>query len=132
MSFWPPAGLNNVAATLDWMRERHIHVTLMGPTGLYDFPLPRLVIIAMRSSSPSILHRHLDGSKTVLDAQMSQLAMAHHADYISLLSLEGLSYPCSLDQGYSWPEISDQEHFNLIGSKIIAAKVRDAYPSFGR
>jgi hypothetical protein len=129
---WKPSALDNVAATLDWMNQNHIHVTLIGPTALYDMPVPRLVISAMRASEPALLWRHLDPSMTILDAQMKDLAQAHHIDYISLLKLECTGVPCSDDPAHTWPELFDQEHFNELGSKLIAMKVRDAYIGFGR
>jgi hypothetical protein len=40
--------------------------------------------------------------------------------------------PCTDNGGSQWPELSDQEHFNELGSKIIASKVRDAHAGFGQ
>ena len=121
---WKTSSLENVAATLDWMKANHIPVTLVGPTALYDAPIPRLVISAMRSSDPSLLRKHMDPSMVDLDAQMKKLASDRAIPYISILQLQCTSAPCP--EG-PWPELSDQEHFNALGAKIIAEKIRETY-----
>jgi hypothetical protein len=125
---WKPSALTNVAATLDWMTQNHIHVTLLGPTAYYDAPVPRLVIGAMQASDRALLWRHLDKSMSILDSQMKDLAKAHHADYISLLPLECNETACP----EKWPEVWDHEHLNELGSQLIAGRIRDAYPGFGQ
>ena len=113
------------------MVQNHIHGTLIGPTALYDSPVPILVISAMRSLDPSLLRRHTNESMKTPDGQMARLAAAHYVDYISLLALQCSDFPCSANAANPWPEIFDQEHFNIEGSNIIARKVRQAYSSFG-
>ena len=121
---WKTSSLENVATTLDWMKANHIPVTLVGPTALYDAPIPRLVIAAMRASDPTLLRRHMDPSMLDLDAQMKKMAVDRGIPYISILQLQCTSAPCA--EG-PWPELSDQEHFNALGAKIIAEKIRDTY-----
>lgn len=124
---WKASSLDNVAATLDWMKANHIAVTLVGPTALYDAPIPRLVISAMRASDPSLLARHMDTSMMALDAQMRKLADDRGIPYISILQLQCTRAPCA---DGPWPELSDQEHFNTRGARIIAEKIRDTYGPF--
>jgi peptidoglycan/LPS O-acetylase OafA/YrhL len=125
---WTPSSLDALAATLDWMNEHRIAVTLLGPTAVYDSPVPRLVISAMRASDPSLLLRHLDMGVADLDARMAELAAAHHITYISLLALECTNTACLAD---GWPEINDGEHFNSAGSTLIARRIRASHPAFG-
>jgi peptidoglycan/LPS O-acetylase OafA/YrhL len=126
---WKNTSLENVAATLDYMKANHIPVTLVGPTALYDAPIPRLVISAMRASDPSLLGRHMDPSMADLDGQMRKLAADHGVPYISLLQLQCTSAPCP---DGPWPELSDQEHFNALGAEIIARKIRDSYETISQ
>lgn len=126
---WKPGTLPALGATLDWLKAHEIPVTLMGPTAVYDAPVPRLVVFAMRARDPGLLTRHLDFSLIDLDAQMARLASDHSVPYISLLNLECVAARCA--DNSEAPEIFDQEHFNVAGSKLMAQKLRTAYPAFG-
>ena len=125
---WSANSMAAVAATLDWMKERHIAVTLVGPTAVYDAPVPRLVIKAMRGNDPAMLERHQDAGMKVLDSQMAQLAASHAVPYISLLGLECTEIACFKR---AWPELFDEEHFNTAGSRLIARGIQKVYPAFG-
>jgi hypothetical protein len=120
---WTAASLENVAATLDWMKQQGVRVTLVGPTLVYDSPVPRLVIAAMRASDPMLPHRHVVSDDIVLDEQMAELAKAHGVEYVSLIKLEQASTA-------QYPQIFDREHFNTRGSLKIISQLRDAYPKF--
>ncbi|HWM70015.1 MAG TPA: acyltransferase family protein [Steroidobacteraceae bacterium] len=120
---WTAASLENVATTLDWMKQQGIRVTLVGPTLVYDSPVPRLVIAAMRASDPMLPHRHVISDDIVLDEQMAELAKAHGVEYVSLIKLEQASTA-------QYPQIFDREHFNTRGSLKIISQLRDVYPKF--
>ena len=123
---WKPALLENVAATLDWMAQRHIHVTLVGPSALYDSPLPRLMVSAMRATDSTLVTRHLNGEMPALDSAMSRLASSRGVDYISLLTLQCAETSCAMSDSSGPPLIFDQEHFTADGSVLIAQRMRDA------
>ena len=122
---WKPSLLDNVAATLQWLKQHDIPVTLVGPSALFDSPLPRLMVSAMRERDPSLLQRHSNGSIPELDRQMAQLARSAGVPYISLLSLQCSSPACTIDSASEVPLIFDQEHFTEEGATLIAAKLRD-------
>jgi peptidoglycan/LPS O-acetylase OafA/YrhL len=124
---WKESALPSLADTLDWLTQHGVTVTLVGPTAVYDSPVPRLVVAAMRAKDPLLLLRHLDRSIDELDTKMASLAAAHHTSYISVLSLECTRPACAAD---GWPEINDPEHFNAAGSRLIGRRIRERYPTF--
>jgi hypothetical protein len=98
-------------------------LTLFGPTLVYDSPVPRLVIAAMRASDPTLPHRHVINDDIILDEQMAELAKARGIEYVSFIELEQAST-------MQYPQIFDREHFNTRGSLEITRQLRDAHPKF--
>jgi hypothetical protein len=82
---WNSDSVQRVADTIDWMKRQHIAVILVGPTLVYDAPVPRLVIAAMRVSDMTLLKRHVAYAEIELDSRMAELAEMHGISYISLV-----------------------------------------------
>ena len=122
---WKSGLLGNVAATLEWLKQRHIPVTLVGPSAVFDAPLPRLLVNAMRSSDPDLLQHHLNAEMPALDLEMAQLARAHGVPYVSLITQQCPQGPqsCSVRDAGGWPLISDREHFTGEGSALMARRL---------
>jgi peptidoglycan/LPS O-acetylase OafA/YrhL len=117
---WKPGLLDNVSATLDWMKEHGIHVTLFGPTALFDSPVPRLLVSALRRSDASLPERHVDSSVWALDAEMSQVARSRGVDYVSMVTLLCPQEACVTHDRDGLPIIFDREHFTAEGSVLAA------------
>ena len=122
---WKPSLLANVSATLDWMKANHIPVILVGPTAVFDSPVPRLMVAALRNRDPALLQRHLEPSMRALDATMAQLAKDHGVEYISLIRLLCPNQSCSVSNSKQLPMIFDQEHYTADGSAFIARRLQD-------
>jgi SGNH domain-containing protein len=105
------------------MTQHNIRATLVGPSAFYDSPVPRLIISAIRESDPNLPQRHLDESMRILDAQMSQLANSHGAEYISLINLMCSAGSCATQGSNALPLIFDREHFTADGSEYVAKKL---------
>jgi hypothetical protein len=119
---WKSDSLEQIGATLDWMKAQRVPVTLVGPTWVYDSPLPRLVITAMRSGDETLPARHLVAGQDVLDTRMAELADKHGVPYVSLLKLEQASTE-------PYPQLFDQEHFNSRGAQALVVRMREVYPT---
>jgi hypothetical protein len=99
-------------------------VTLIGPTVVYDSALPRLLLTADRKKDRAILDEHWDHNLVRFDEQLSALAAAHGAAYVSMLHLLCAGFTCSSEDSQGLPLLYDAEHFTAEGSKIVARKLR--------
>lgn len=118
---WKAGSLNNLAATLQWMTQHNISVTLFGPVPLYDSPVPRLLVSAIHRSDLELPQRHRDESMRALDATMRQLAKSQGVEYFSMIDLFCSSNSCAVQDANGSPFIYDEEHFTAEGS-VFAAK----------
>jgi peptidoglycan/LPS O-acetylase OafA/YrhL len=121
---WKADYAERIAATLDWFRARNIPVTLMGPTVVYDSALPRLLLTADGSNDPNLLDQHWDHTLMQFDDQLSTLAAAHGATYVSMLRLLCSGYSCSSADAQGLPLLYDAEHFTAEGSELVGRKLR--------
>jgi peptidoglycan/LPS O-acetylase OafA/YrhL len=120
---WTAGSMDSVRETLHWMAQRHIHVTVFGPTAVYDSPVPRLLVSAMRLSDPDLPQHHRDEALKALDVQMRALAKSEGADYISMLDLLCTGDSCLLEDDAGLPLIYDGEHFTKGGSVFVAERL---------
>jgi peptidoglycan/LPS O-acetylase OafA/YrhL len=120
---WKPGLLGNLAETLDWMRDHRIPVILIGPSSVYDSPVPRLMVTAVRKSDPHLPQRHVDQSTKELDASMSELAKTQGAPYVSLMDLMCDARTCTYQDIDGLPLIFDREHFTAEGSMLVGQKI---------
>ncbi len=123
---WKAAYLPRIAATLAWLHERGIPVTLVGPTLVFDLPLPRLILTAERNGDPSLPAQNWDHSLLTLDRDMKAVAAANGADYLSILELFCPAGRCELQDARGMPLIFDQEHFTAEGSIMVASALRQS------
>ena len=121
---WKSDYIQRIGATLDWFRDKNIPVTLIGPTVVYDSALPRLLLTADRKKDRAILDEHWDHNLVRFDEQLSALAAAHGAAYVSMLHLLCAGFTCSSEDSQGLPLLYDAEHFTAEGSKIVARKLR--------
>ena len=122
---WRAGSVDNVQATLQWMVQHHIRVTLFGPTVTYDSPVPRLLVSAMRASDPALPQHHRDESLRTLDAQMRMLAQIQGVEYVSMIDLLCSKASCVLEDDSGLPLIYDGEHFTAGGSIFVAERLLD-------
>jgi peptidoglycan/LPS O-acetylase OafA/YrhL len=122
---WRSSSPGNLAPTLGYLRGEGIPVTVIGPTIIYDSPVPRLLVTANRSSDPDFLSKHWDHSLVSLDTKLASVAAEQSANYISMI---GLAQRCmsSLLDAHGTPLVTDQEHFSAEGSVRMARGMRDA------
>lgn len=121
---WRAESLRNLSATLRWMVRHNIRVTLVGPVPVYDSPVPRLMVSALRASDPDLPRHHQDQSMWVLDAHMRQLAKCWSVDYISIIDLFCTAGRCVVADGNGEPFMFDGEYFTSDGSVFAARGFR--------
>jgi len=122
---WTQAELPRLLATLIWLDQKGVGVTLIGPVEVYDGPLPRLLIAGMRANDPEFSNRHWDReSVRELDADMAALAQAGKANYVSILKALCPQTGCITVDGSGMPIYLDNEHFTGQGSIILARKLK--------
>jgi peptidoglycan/LPS O-acetylase OafA/YrhL len=127
---WRADTLNNVPATLEWLNQHRIQVTLFGPVASYDSPVPRLLVRAMRASDPDLPQHHRDESIRVLDAQMRLLAKSHGVEYVSMIDLFCSDIYCAVADATGSPLLFDGEHFTMDGSLYAAKRMTDVGESW--
>jgi peptidoglycan/LPS O-acetylase OafA/YrhL len=122
---WRPSSADHLAATLAYLKERSIPVTVIGPTIIYDSPLPRLLVTAARSGDQHFIEKHWDHSLIGLDSQLSAVVGAQGAEYFSMLAIDD-DRMISLVGAQGLPLLIDQEHFSSEGSLLIAHRMKAA------
>jgi SGNH domain (fused to AT3 domains) len=122
---WKAETLNNVPATLQWLNEHGMQVTLFGPVASYDSPVPRLLVSAIQASDPDLPQHHRDESIRVLDAQMRLLAKSHGVEYVSMIDLFCSGIYCAVADATGSPLMFDGEHFTMDGSLYAAKRLTD-------
>jgi len=65
------------------------------------------------------------------DVSLQEMVRAQGTDYTSLTDLQCNRYPCQ-SEGSPWPEMFDSEHFNNLGARIIARRIRETDALFGQ
>lgn len=121
---WTTDSLPGVAATLDWARQHHVAVILMGPAVIYDSPLPRLLVTALKRGEPDYPDHHWDVSLRGLDAQMAQLAAQKGVPYISLINTLCDRNSCLTLDDQNKPMVFDREHVTERGSMLVAQRIQ--------
>jgi peptidoglycan/LPS O-acetylase OafA/YrhL len=122
---WKAETLNNVPATLQWLNEHRMQVTLFGPVASYDSPVPRLLVSAIQASDPDLPQHHRDESIRVLDARMRLLAKSHGVEYVSMIDLFCSGIYCAVADATGSPLMFDGEHFTMDGSLYAAKRLTD-------
>jgi peptidoglycan/LPS O-acetylase OafA/YrhL len=121
---WKADYIPEITATLDWFGRRHISVTLIGPTIVYDSPLPRLLLTGDRTHDMGLTDAHWDHTLIDFDRKLAKVAAEHGAGYISMIDLVCPEGSCPTTDAEGNPLISDREHFTLEGAKIVAHQMQ--------
>ncbi|HEV2271648.1 MAG TPA: acyltransferase family protein [Steroidobacteraceae bacterium] len=120
---WDSGCLPRIAQTLAWLHQRAIPVTLVGPTLVYDLPLPRLMLTSERTGQPALIEQHLTRGLWALDTEMLAIARENGTQYVSMLRMF-CPRQCNLTDESGLPLIFDQEHVTNIGSIRVARTLK--------
>jgi hypothetical protein len=120
---WTFASVPDISATLDWLAQRGVKTILIGPSVIYDIPLPRLLVNQVRNAADDP-GRHQDVTLAALDQQMAALARQKGAGYFSLIDAVCDQGHCRTMADESIPMVFDREHFTAKGSEFIAWRMR--------
>ncbi len=122
---WTAASLPDIAATLEFLAQRGVKTLLVGPSIIYDIPLPRLLVNQARDAADDPAS-HQDVTLQALDAQMAALARQNGAGYFSLIDAVCEQGQCRTMADASVPMVFDREHFTDRGSAFIASRMHIA------
>lgn len=120
---WDLASVPRVAQTLAWFHDRRIPVTLVGPTLMYDLPLPRVILTAERRDEPKFIKDNEVPGLWAVDAQMAAVARANGVRYISMLKMF-CPDQCNLLDETGMPLIWDKEHITRHAAVIVAQTLK--------
>jgi len=120
---WTDESLPRVEATLDWATQNKVQVVLLGPIAIFDSPLPRLLVSALKHNDPSYPDKHWDTSLVQLDRRMAQLAQQKGVEYVSMINLLCAGNECMTLDDQHHPLIFDREHYTERGSYIVAKRL---------
>jgi peptidoglycan/LPS O-acetylase OafA/YrhL len=122
---WDEGDIPSLAATIEWLREKKIHVVLFGPMLQYDSPLPRLLAMAIRDNDPELPRAHQMKSLSQFDEAMAELAQSTwHIPYVSLIHLLCTEKGCTNYVAPGIPLLMDYGHLTKEGSLLLADRIR--------
>ena len=123
---WSDADIPNLAATLDWARDRDVVVVLFGPKIVYDAPLPRLMAAAIEEGKARLPDWHRTASFRILDERIRTLAREKNVSYVSYYDLLCVGGACQFSDENGHPLAFDRGHLTKWGSQVVADKLQAA------
>ena len=121
---WDEGDLPSLAATIDSLRQRKVHVILFGPIVQYDSPLPRLLALEISRDDLSLVSRHLVLMYQRLDRRMATLAEdTWHVPYVSLIDLFCGKQGCTQYAAGACAAAVDYGHLTKAGSILAARRI---------
>jgi hypothetical protein len=123
---WTRTDMGGLAETIEWARQHHISVIVIGPVAQYDAPLPRLLAYSIAWNKPDLASRHRTALSSALDAQMGRLAAnTWHVPYISLYQAICVEGSCAeyADAAHLVPMMTDGEHLTDAGSAYVVGRL---------
>jgi peptidoglycan/LPS O-acetylase OafA/YrhL len=125
---WQAKGLGGLTDTVQWAKQNHVPVMVIGPVPQYDAPLPELEAYAVAWHRPDLASHHLLGEPRELDAQMQALAENEwHVPYVSLYRAICPNGSCAeyADAAHTIPLMFDTNHLSTAGSVTVVDQLRD-------
>jgi len=121
---WRAIDLQDLGATIEYVRARGITVVVVGPAIEYDQAEPRVVAFALRDGSVNTIAAHQMPAPRALDREMGELARSRwHVPYISIY--DDLCRPtCPVFAQASVPLLFDGSHMTAEGSVLLAKAIR--------
>jgi hypothetical protein len=124
---WDEGDLDSLSSTLQWLRDHHTTVILLGPMLQYDSPLPRLLAVSIRDRDPNVPRVHRVAGFWRLDERMAALARdAWKVPYVSMIRLLCDGDRCTEYAAPQVPLQADYGHLTEEGSVFVARKLRDS------
>jgi peptidoglycan/LPS O-acetylase OafA/YrhL len=123
---WKPDDMAGLTETIEWAKQHHVPVTVIGPVAEYDAPLPRLLAYSIAWNTPDMASKHLLPYSPNMDALMQSLAVSTwHVPYISLYKATCNREGCIeyADARHEVPLMRDADHFTDSGSALIVTRL---------
>ena len=124
---WGPGDMEEIAATLKWVKQNGQPVILFGPTPGYDAPLPQLLAYSIARGNSRLASQHLVPEVDFLDEQMARLARdVWHVPYVSLYRATCNGSGCTefADESHQVPLMWDGEHLNRFGAALVVKRLK--------
>lgn len=122
---WQEGEADLLARLLASPQMRGRRVVVVGPIPQYTAALPRLLVLAERSSNPNFVSDHRDRTVNSIDREIRQAAEANGAEYISLVELLCQGRTCRTLASPGTPLQFDYGHLTVEGSDIVAQALID-------
>ncbi len=123
---WEPEDLDQIGATIEYLKQHGVRVVLFGPIMQYDASLPRLLAVSLKSNDQSLPLRHELLKYMVLDQRMAALAKTKwkvaYVSYFQLLCPGGV---CNRYASKDVPVQLDSAHLTKEGSVLVAQRLRE-------
>ncbi|KAA6459245.1 acyltransferase [Acidobacteria bacterium AB60] len=130
---WQPNDLPDLGQTIEWIRAHGMKVVVFGPTDLYRFPLPQLLLESLRKGGSGDLDGQVNLANRSFDNTLRSLTRNEGVPYISMY--DEICGPEPVDPGpredgcpvYAAPGIPmffDSHHLTPEGSMVYAEAIR--------
>jgi hypothetical protein len=123
---WGQRDMKELTATIAWMTQHRVTVTVFGPVPEYDGPLPRLLAYSIAWDKPNLAGQHLVVGQGPLDAEMQTLATnTWHVPYISLYREICGAEGCAeyADAAHKIPLMDDANHLSQFGAYLVVRRL---------
>jgi peptidoglycan/LPS O-acetylase OafA/YrhL len=134
---WSGSDAQFITETVQWAKDHHVPVILLGPVPEYDEELPRLLAYSIAWNKPDLPARHLTANSPKVDAQFQKLAATvWHVPYVSLYQAICNGSNCTeyADAQQQVPLMGDRDHFSREGALLIIKRLIDngQFPNLSR
>ncbi len=119
---WQNDDMAGFEATLQWARQRHVPMVIVGPVPEYDQALPRLLAFAHDRKSPTLPQRHLIAARFKVDQKVEALARRYDVSFVSLTRALCPTSICRTQIG-DVPVQFDYGHLTFAGSAYVALNI---------
>jgi hypothetical protein len=117
---WQAPDLGPLARTIDWLRQRHENVVVLGPIVQYQYDLPYILATSLNAHDPQMPERLEIKSFRSLDHDMSVMMMQMHVAYGSVYHALCQNRGCTTIASDGVPVQFDYSHLTAEGSVVVA------------
>ena len=123
---WTRGDEETLAETLAWAQQRDVNTIVLGPSMMYDVPLPALLAREQMTGDYNLAFRHRYTSIAQADRNMQQAASPYPGRYVSVYQMLCPNGRCREFVGDRVPLLYDGDHFTPEGARYVVRELENA------